>query len=179
VYLSTRRNTTSRLAGGRNSLLRGYWENRLPAGGSMRKTMVVGVVLIGVGILSWSAFAIYKSQHTMSRDFLVRGRLALEGFDRVHESDASDNDLANARANMLYHDAAANRANSSDKLALTALQNYATVIGYVHIFPKDSGFCAAHHCQQLYEICKSEMKMFDSGFVPSTSQCRDISAEDK
>ena len=115
----------------------------------------------------------------MSREFLVNGRLALQALERAHEVEEMRRDLGSMRAGMLFQEAKANRANDPDGRALTFLQNYATAMHYIQIFPHDAGFCGPHRCQQLYEICKQESKMFDDGFVPSASQCRDIAAEDK
>jgi len=115
----------------------------------------------------------------MSQDVLVKGRLALESLERAHELTGLAHDLENDRGAKLFHEAEANRANEPDKRAVTFLQNCATATGYVETFPNDAGFCGDHHCQRLYEICKRESKMFDSGFVPSTSDCRDMAAEDK
>ena len=39
-------------------------------------------------------------------------------------------------------------------------------------------FCMDHGCKQLYEVCKEEAKMFDTGIVPRNSRCRNIADED-
>lgn len=145
----------------------------------MKKAIVVLVIVIAVGILSWAGIAAYRSQHMMSHDLLVNGRLALQAIEHAHELDGFARTVENDRGYQLFHEAEANRANDSDRRALIALQHYATAIGYIQTFPNDEGFCGEHHCQLLYETCKREMKMFDSGFVPSTSHCRDMAAEDK
>jgi hypothetical protein len=145
----------------------------------MKKAIALSVVLIVLGALTWAGVAIYRSHHMMSHDVLVNGRLALQSAERAHALDGFARTLENDRGATLFHQAEANRANDSDKRALTALQNYETAIGYIQTFPNDRGFCGEHHCQQLYEVCKGEMKMFDDGFVPSASHCRDMAAEDK
>jgi len=140
-----------------------------------------GVILASLGVLLmiFAGVMIYRSQHEMSRGFLVNGRLALQALERAHEVEGDARDLGNMRTSMLFQEAKANRANDPDRRALTFLQNYATAMHYIQIFPNDAGFCGSHRCQQLYETCKQESKMFDDGFVPSASRCRDIAAEDK
>jgi hypothetical protein len=141
--------------------------------------MGVGAAILGVLLIIFAGVMIYKSQHEMSREFLFHGRLALQALERAHELEGNARDLGNMRAGALFQEVKANRANEPGGRALTFLQNYATAMHYVEIFPNEMGFCGPHHCQQLYETCTQESKMFDDGFVSSASQCRDIAAEDK
>ena len=145
----------------------------------MKRAVAVLAVLVLAALLGAAGVTIYRSQHMMSHDVLVKGRLALQSIEHAHGLDGFARTVENDRGARLFYEAQASRANDSDKRALVALQNYATAIGYIQRFPNDEGFCESHHCQQLYEICKAEMKIFDSGFVPSTSDCRDMAAEDK
>jgi len=147
--------------------------------GCMKRAIAVVAVLITVGILSWAGMTVYRSQHTMSHDVLVKGRLALQALEHAPELHGFERTVENDHAATLFHEAEANRASDSDKRAVRFLQNYATAIHYVEVWTNDDDFCGQHHCRQLYETCKQESKMFDSGFVPSTSQCRNMAAEDK
>jgi hypothetical protein len=135
-----------------------------------------------------STFFVLAPSRKISRDYQIAGRRCLSAIEHWKEVEYENRDVAELRVNADCSEANNHRDNEWDTKADQFLKNYATAVHYSNSLHRPSympsgdslaQFCREHGCDSLYEQCKKESLMFESGVAPRNSLCRNIAAEDK